>query len=149
LLALRKLAVPLALAAVLWPATSQAKNFDPSIRMAERINDVRAEHGLRPLKVAPRLTRSATRYARRMIKTDHFGHGRAYLSAGFKRSGEILAWRRGWSLKPGPIVRMWMNSSGHRSLILSSGFRYIGAGPARGDYGGAGTTMWVVHFGAH
>jgi len=117
--------------------------------MTERINAVRADHGLRPLKQAPKLMRSSRRYVKRMMRNDSFSHGSSYRIPGFRVSGEMLAWNRGWKLNAGPPVKMWLNSSGHRALMLSSSFGYVGAAPARGRFGGALTTMWVVHFAAH
>jgi uncharacterized protein YkwD len=40
-----------------------------------------------------------------------------------------------------------MNSPPHRALILSPGFRWLGAGIARGRLTGRRATTWVLHFG--
>jgi len=137
-----------AMAALLPTAASAAPAVDPSERMIEAINEVRADHGLRPLREAPALDRSATGWAKRIIRTNSFSHGSSYLKTGFRTTGEILAYNHGWQLRPGPALRLWLGSPGHRSLMLSSSFRYVGAGPARGNFSGGPSTVWVVHFGA-
>jgi uncharacterized protein YkwD len=141
-----------ALAVVVLAATTpigEAKPFDPSERMIAKMNKVRAKHGLRALREAPVLARSASGYARHLIRADSFGHGSNYIGRGFRHSGEILAIRRGWSRKPSPALHQWLHSSGHAGLILAASFRYVGVSPARGYFGGAPTTIWVAHFGAH
>jgi hypothetical protein len=44
-------------------------------------------------------------------------------------------------------VRSWMASPPHRALILHPGFRWLGAGPARGTLAGRRVTTWVLHLG--
>jgi uncharacterized protein YkwD len=146
--ALRILAMAATALVAFAPAAAAAPE-DPSERMVEAINEVRADHGLRPLREAPVLDRSAGGWARRIIRTDSFSHGSSYSRTGFRQSGEILAYNHGWQLRTGAPIRLWLRSPSHRSLLLSPAFRYAGAGPARGSFGGAPTTIWVVHFGAH
>jgi uncharacterized protein YkwD len=148
--ALRRFAIAAMAMAVLVPNAANAKTaVDPSERMIEAINEIRSDHGLRPLREAPVLDRSATGWAKRIIRSNSFSHGSSYRSKGFRYSGEILAFNRGWQLRPRPALRLWLRSPGHRSLMLSSAFRYVGAGPARGSLSGGAATVWVVHFGAH
>ncbi|HEU0019715.1 MAG TPA: CAP domain-containing protein, partial [Thermoleophilaceae bacterium] len=117
--------------------------------MIDSINSIRADNGLRPLREAPKLAKTSKGYAKHLIRSDSFGHGSSFRNAGFRTAGEILAYNSGWSAKPRPAVRMWLRSSSHRALMLSSRFRYVGAGLARGRFGRSMATMWVVHFGAH
>lgn len=124
------------------------KRQTPAERMIARINEARDNHGLRPLRTAPRLMRSSRGYARHLIRSNTFGHGSSYVQPGFSSSGEILALTRGWKRRPHPALGNWLRSSGHRALILSPTFRYIGAAPARGHFSGPRTTIWVAHFGA-
>jgi uncharacterized protein YkwD len=127
------------------PAAQSASN--PSERMVTAINKVRAKHGLRALRQAPRLTRSSHRYARHLIRVDSFGHGSSWRATGFRTTGEILAMHSGWSRRPSLPLRQWMHSSAHAGLILHRGFRWIGSSPARGYFNGRPTTIWVAHFG--
>lgn len=155
MLALRKVVLPaallatalLAVAAPSGTAGGSKKKPAPAKRMVAKFNKARAKQGLRPLRMAPRLMRSSRRYARHLMRTSTFGHGSSYARAGFRRSGEILARTTGWRLRPHPTLGMWLNSSGHRALILSPGFRYVGAAPARGRFDGRRATIWVAHFG--
>ncbi len=129
-------------------AAEASGDDDPGSRMVEAFNDARAKRGLPPLREAPKLMRTARGYAGHLIRSDSFGHGSSYARAGFRQAGEILAMNRGWSRRTGPALRMWLHSPGHAALILSRSFRYVGVGPARGNFGGAPTTIWVAHFGA-
>ncbi|NLT07789.1 MAG: CAP domain-containing protein [Solirubrobacterales bacterium] len=118
-----------------------------SARMLDRFNDVRERHGLRPLRAAPRLQRTARGFAGHLRRSGGFYHGTSYARAGFRRSGEILAMRSGRSLAARPALRQWMSSGGHRALILDPSFRWVGVAPARGAYRGSSATIWVAHFG--
>lgn len=117
--------------------------------MVDRINQVRANHGLQPYRVAPKLMRASKGHAKRLMRNDGFTHGSAYRKNGFRTAGEMLAYGSGWSLATGPSIRMWLRSPTHRGLMLSRSFRYVGANPVRGRYGGALRTIWVVQLGAH
>jgi uncharacterized protein YkwD len=127
----------------------RGEKLSPVERMIDKINKARTELGLRPLRSAPRLRRSSHGYAGHLIHTGSFVHGSDWTRNGFRRSGEILALRRGWSRNPSPALRQWLGSNGHAALIFNPSFRYIGVAPARGYFGGARTTIWVAHFGAH
>jgi len=126
-----------------------ATDEDPPERMFDAINEVRANHGLAPLRAAPKLLHAAGRKARAVIRSDSFNHGSSYRNTGFRTAGEAMAYNRGWSTRTGAAIRMWLRSPGHRALVLSQSFRYVGAGIARGRFGGAPTTIWVAQFGAH
>jgi uncharacterized protein YkwD len=147
--ALRTTALAAILFAVSAPSGIAAPEDDASNRMVDAINSVRADHGLRALREAPKLVRSSGGYAKHLIRSDSFGHGSSFHNTGFRTAGEILAYNSGWSAKPRPAIRMWLGSSSHRALMLGSRFRYAGAGIARGRFGSSMATMWVVHFGAH
>jgi uncharacterized protein YkwD len=147
--ALRTIALATVLMAT-YPSSGMATPADdPPDRMIAAINEARSDHGLPPLRAAPKLAGTASRFARTVIRTDDFSHGASFRSAGFRTSGEIMSFNRGWAKRPGPAIRLWLRSSGHRSLMLSPSFRYVGAGIARGRFGGPFTTIWIVHFGAH
>jgi uncharacterized protein YkwD len=78
----------------------------------------------------------------------YFGHdSRIHASRRFRTLGEILEYRRGMR----PAVRAtlidWMNSPPHRSVILNGTFRFVGAGFSRGNFHGARSTIWAMHFG--
>jgi uncharacterized protein YkwD len=129
------------------PATAGASTSAEK-RMVKKVNSVRAGHGLRPLRGSRRLGGSAARYARRMLRADYFGHQpRIRASSRYSRLGENLAWHTGLRPRVRYTVRAWLNSPPHRALLLSGGFRWLGAGLARGRLHGRAGTTWVLHFG--
>jgi uncharacterized protein YkwD len=136
----------LLLAGTLLATTTEAAAAPPV--MVQKINKVRAKHGLRALRHAPSLTRSAGAYARVMMSRDFFGHS-SHIRAPrrFRRLGEAIAFHRG-RRPPRRSLRSWLRSPGHRALLLSPSFRYIGAGVSTGRFRGRRATIRVVHLGA-
>ena len=120
----------------------------PQQHMLERINQARANNGLRPLRLSKSLQQSASRYSRHMVRSGYFGHSSRIRASGqFSSLGEIL--EAHFLRKPavGLAARNWMHSSSHRAVILSRSFRYAGAGYAMGRYQGKPVTMWTMQFG--
>jgi uncharacterized protein YkwD len=116
--------------------------------MLKKINNIRRAHGLARLRPSYSLFISAKVYARRMIRSDYFGHqARIPVASRFRAAGETLAWHSGWRLAPRKTVRSWMHSPPHRAVLLSSRFSRLGVGRARGRYAGRIATMWVAHVG--
>jgi uncharacterized protein YkwD len=133
----------LALAA---PSASQAASAEK--KMLRAVNGARADHGLRTLRLAPRLERSARAYARWMLRADYFGHQRRIRTrARFRVLGETLAGHSDWRARVRGTLRRWLRSPPHRALILSRRFRWIGAGTARGRLGDRRARVWVLHLG--
>ncbi len=116
-------------------------------RMLHALNAVRAQHGLAPFHGSAMLHRSASAYALWMLRSDYFGHLGRIRASGFSRLGEALAWHSGGRARVHRTVSAWMNSPPHRALILSPGFRWLGAGIARGRLTGRRATTWVLHLG--
>jgi uncharacterized protein YkwD len=113
------------------------------------LNDVRRANGAPPLRVSGSLSRSSGRYARRMLRHDFFGHGAEIeVAGGFSSAGETIAWHSGWNPEPRKTVSRWMASSGHRAVLLSRSFRWVGIGLAKGKLGSRVATTWVAHVGA-
>lgn len=108
-------------------------------RLVARINDARAAHGLRQLRVSGTLSRGSHSWSRHLMRADSFHHAR--LAAG---TGEILAWGTCSWFKPAQAVRMWLNSPGHRALLLRRGFRYVGTGWSSGAWRGYGCVEMAV-----
>ena len=130
-----------------------------------QLNRERGHHGLRPLKLNKLLARAARRHARDMARRNYFSHdtlgGGSFVDrirqAGYLKGanswtvGENLAWGSQGHSRPRMIMRMWMNSPGHRANILSASFREIGIGvaydaPVAGGGKPAGT--YATDFGA-
>jgi uncharacterized protein YkwD len=134
--------------AVAAPAWSSASASSHHSLMVRAVNDARASHGLRPLRQAPRLERSARAYARWMLRADYFGHlSRIRTRARFRVLGETLAWHTGRRARVRGTLRSWLRSPPHRALILSGRFRWIGAGHARGRMHSRPSATWVLHLG--
>ena len=129
------------------------------------LNQERAKHHLPMLRTNRRLALAATRHAKDMAARHYFSHdtlgGGSFLDrirrTGYLRGahswivGENLAWgSRGYS-RPQVIMRMWMNSPGHRANILNASFREIGIGVAYDapvPHGGHPAGTYATDFGA-
>jgi uncharacterized protein YkwD len=114
------------------------------------INSARAHHGLKRLKPARRLAAAADVHTRSMLVRNYFSHGafaqrvRRYVS--FRRIGETIAWSSRCSA--GRIVRMWLNSPGHRAVLLSRGFHRVGVGRRKGKLGSHRACVVTADFGS-
>jgi uncharacterized protein YkwD len=128
LIALLVCAGALALAA---PAQSAAPT-PMEQRLITKINQTRAAHGLRKLRLGPNLQRGSHAWSRHLMRADAFHHS-STLGAG---TGEIIAWGTCSWFTPLQAVRAWLNSAPHRRLLLRPGFRYVGTGWTAGNWRG-------------
>lgn len=134
-------------AATVLPAAPAAANAQGDA--IDKLNEIRRARGLAELRPSISLHRSSTRYAHRMLARGYFGHGsRIAVSSQFGAAGETLALHSGWSARPTFTVSSWMNSPTHRGVLLSSRFRWVGMGIARGRNASGPVTVWVAHVGA-
>jgi uncharacterized protein YkwD len=137
--------MPLALVAALAiaafaPTTSAATTSATESLVISWINSERTARGLRPLRLYSDLAAIAGVRASRMASANVMSH-----TIGGNLSSQLSAygvrWYRygenvGWSTASWPessarsIFNAWMGSSGHRALILSSRFNYVGVGLA-------------------
>jgi uncharacterized protein YkwD len=165
------LLLPLVAAAVLAsPASAdrssaiRQKALDKQLLV--QVNSLRAQHGLRPLRLAHGLSAAATRHSLQMAERGYFSHSsadgtafwkriqRLYPAKGFRRwtVGENLIWEAP-ELSATEALRLWMASSPHRANLLSRTWREIGisvvASPvAPGVYRGQTVMIATVDFGA-
>jgi uncharacterized protein YkwD len=128
------------------------------------LNAARRRHGLRRLRVDPRLRLAARRHARDMLVRRYFAHFSAAGSspwdriraAGYMRPGqrwlvgENLAWGAGRASAPGNRTRALMQSPSHRANMLHRRFREVGIwvaprAPWQSRYGRGAT--YVLTFG--
>jgi uncharacterized protein YkwD len=123
------------------PATPAAAGT--TSRMVGQINSARAAHGLPALRESASIDRSSAAWARRLMRQDRLVHV-SLGSAGV--DGEVLEMHSGTSSKVAGTVRAWLNSPGHRAILLSRRFHVIGVGNATGDFGGMAATVWVGRF---
>ena len=110
-------------------APAQAAPTTMEKRLIARINDARADRGLRKLRVGAIVQSGAHAWARHLRRADSFHHAR--LRAG---TGEVLAWGTCSWFSPAAAVRAWLRSSSHRYVMLRPGFRFVGAGWSRGSW---------------
>jgi uncharacterized protein YkwD len=116
------------------------------------INDVRAAHKLRPLRVDPSLVRAARAYSSTLIGRNIFTHGdlgTRLASHGVRGPlyGENLAWGKGENATPRGIVAGWLRSPGHRANLLRPGWTRIGLGARVGTFRGySGATVVTADF---
>ncbi len=128
--------------------TIAASPASPEIRAAERkvlahMNEFRANHGLRPLRMAGGLRVVARQRSRSMKNANYFAHtSPAGIDAGDllrRRSishrfwGENIGWTRYMDLNDGAkwMHDWWKSSPGHRYNMLYRGYNYVGIGIAK------------------
>ena len=123
--------------------------------VADLINQRRDENGgLAPLPLVSELTQSARRHSRDMADNNFTSHtgsdgsdaGQRMEEAGYDwiMWGEIIAW--GFGGNPESAVNWWMNSPGHRAIILDDGYEDFGVGYAR-NQNSDWIHYWTVNFG--
>jgi uncharacterized protein YkwD len=120
------------------PSAIQSPSDRYEGRLQAVVNDRRAAHGLRPLRFDRCTDRIAERWGRHLARNGAFEH--QTLSPLLRRcearwAGETLAYGR---VTPRRMVRMWMQSPGHRAILLSRRATHVGIGAARDSRG------WVV-----
>jgi uncharacterized protein YkwD len=132
--------------ALALPATASAES--PRTTMLQKVNQFRANHGVKKLRYSRSLSHSAQAYARRMMRSGYFGHSsRIHASGRYRTLGEVIEMHRGKRARVALAYRNWLNSPGHRGLLISSQFNAGGAGFVTGRFQGRRQTMWVMHFG--
>lgn len=139
------LALLCALSAVPAPASAAVSGE----RMIDAINWTRAQAGLRPLQRSRRLGRSAAARSELMMHSDFFAHPSHPSVPTFDSVGEVLELHGGHRPRPLRTLRLWANSPGHRAILRSRRFRWIGAARAAGRFRGHRATIWVVRLGRH
>ena len=120
-------------------APAQAAPTTMEKRLIARINDARADRGLRRLRVGATIQAGAHAWARHLRLADAFHHARLRVG-----TGEVLAWGTCSWFSPAAAVRAWLRSSSHRYVMLRPGFRFVGAGWSRGSWRGYGCVEMAV-----
>jgi uncharacterized protein YkwD len=129
------------------------------------VNEIRAQHGLQPLRLSQRLTAAADRHSLEMARAGFFAHESADGSAFWKRIEQFYGpshyryWSVGenllWSspdVDRAAAMRMWMGSAPHRANLLTARWREVGVSAvhvasAPGVYGGQPVTIITADFG--
>jgi uncharacterized protein YkwD len=131
-----------------------------------RINEIRREAGLKPLRVSIRLAEAAEAHALAMGRDGFFSHESADGTAFWKRIakwygskgfahwtvGENLLWASP-TVSPAEAVRLWLESPPHRRVLLSPQWAQIGLAAVHvrngtGVYNGLDVTILAADFGA-
>ncbi|MCM3616498.1 SafA/ExsA family spore coat assembly protein [Sutcliffiella horikoshii] len=121
-------------------------------QVAALVNQERAKHGLKPLKLNWELSRVARYKSQDMIDKRYFSHTSPTYGSPFdmmrnfgisyRTAGENIA---AGQKTPQEVMNAWMNSDGHRKNILSSQYTEIGVGYAKGgQYGHYWTQMFIA-----
>jgi uncharacterized protein YkwD len=127
--------------------------------MLHGINGRRARHGLAAVRASRPLARAADYHSWEMLDADYFSHvsrdgspfdQRIRRFARKRALGETLAYvggrcRRATARR---MVRMWMESPGHRAILLSSRYRRVGLGMRAGRLGSTKVCMATADFGS-
>ena len=106
------------------------------------VNEIRIQHGLKPLSQDWQLSRVARYKSQDMKDLGYFSHTSPTYGSPFemmksfgityRTAGENIA--KGYST-PEAVVKAWMNSPGHRANILNSSYTHLGVGyVAQGSY---------------
>jgi uncharacterized protein YkwD len=116
----------------------------PAARAGQRkqmIRDINAARGwnhVRGLHFSRRLSRGAGAWARYLMRHQTLMHAGG-------QQGEVIEWHTGGGAQIQGTVNEWMNSPGHRQVMLGR-YARAGAGKAVGYFGGRLCTIWVVRF---
>ena len=118
--------------------------------MLDLVNKERTDRGLNPLQVDPRLTDAARAKSWDIIDNNYFAHHSPTYGSPWDmlREAQIPFVRAGENL--GKAGNVWvvharlMNSSGHRSNILSPNFTHVGIGIMTGQPSGVVVTQIFV-----
>ena len=132
----------------------QARPATPSgaeLSLLRVMNEVRAAHGLAPLRLDPRLQRSARGHSLAMLQSGSFTHGSfaARIRGTGVRAphvGENIAWGSGSYARARAIVNTWLASPMHRANLLRSGYWIVGVGALRGRFDGRTALMVTTDF---
>jgi len=136
-----------ALSAVAAPAQAQPTPAEASLLQA--MNQARAQHGVRPLRIDLRLEAAARAKSQAMLRTGTFAHGNFARRLSSYRArgpyfGENLAWGVGSRGSASGVVQMWLASPGHRANLLRRTFQRVGLGISVGTFRGYGGASVVT-----
>ena len=132
-----------ALATAVVGVSAPSANAGPPRQMIRAINNVRSWSHHRQLRFSSRLSRGAAAWARTLMRRGALAHSAAAMRAG---EGEVIEWHTGGAGAIDSVVNEWMQSGGHRDVMLARDYRRAGAGKTTGWMNGVRSTIWVVRF---
>ena len=123
------------------------------LAVEEEINEIRVQYSLAPFSKSQKITQAALRHSNDMADNNFFDHtGSDGTRAGnrldeacynWQAFGEIIAAGYG---SPAGVVEAWMDSPGHKDIILDPDLADIGAGYAY-NASSKYKHYWTVNFG--
>lgn len=140
------LILPALLLLVGAPAASASSIHDEFEQaVVAKINALRTEQGLQPLRSSRKLARMASRHSRDQLKHDRLTHDggngtpfRVRVARLARKGivGETVGWLPdGMNDRADALVMMWMQSPGHRAQLMRPRFRKVGVGRWHGAMG--------------
>jgi len=152
---LRRILIPAVLATLaIVPASASASRTAglnaAELRVIDSINVQRARHGIAPVRPSWEISRAADAHSRAMRARRAIWHGafatRVRRQVRAHHVGEVIGWLRPASTRGDPlrIVQMWMNSPGHRAVLLDRGMHWVGVG--RVTTSGRGFAFFTADF---
>ena len=125
--------------------------------MIRGINHQRARYGLAPVRASHGLNRAADYHSWEMLDGNYFAHSsrdggpfdvRIHRFTHPRALGETLAMLGGGCGRGSArqVVRMWMNSPGHRAILLSSRYRRVGVAKRVGSLGSTHACVVTADF---
>jgi uncharacterized protein YkwD len=137
---------------VLAPAAGAGTTQRAVTSLLQAVNQTRAAHGLKPLRVDSTLVRAARSHSSEMLRANVFTHGDFHgrmvsFHVHGPAAGENLAWGSGTYAQSSSIIGEWLASPEHRANLLRPGWTRIGIGLARGTFlGNGGATVVTADF---
>ena len=121
--------------------SAQADSADDGA-LLNQINATRAANGCGSVAANPQLTAAAARQANDMLANGVISHvgsdgssvGQRVTDAGyttFSDVGEIIFWSTGVGAVPAAAVNWWMNSPGHRAILIDCAMTEVGVAVVR------------------
>ncbi|WP_234794253.1 CAP domain-containing protein [Mycolicibacterium flavescens] len=110
--------------------------------LINQINSTRAANGCGPVAANPQLNAAASRQANDMMANGVVGHvgsdgssvGQRITDAGYtsyRDYAEIIFWSNGVGAVPAAAVNWWMNSPGHRAVLVDCSMTEVGVAVVR------------------
>jgi len=117
------------------------------VAIVRELNRERRRRGVPGLRLSPRLAVVARSHTLDQLRSDRLNHASSDGTSSSVRIRRVVRARqnaetnafagRGAGSGARTIVRMWLSSPAHASLLLSRSFRRVGIGRARGRLGNA------------
>ncbi len=110
------------------PADSQQANATAIADLVDRHNAIRSSRGLSPLKFAPKISQQVSQpWSMRMGETNNLSHNSDFGWSGAAQWAENVA-NSSASDATTHLMKMWMDSSGHRTNMLNGNYTTIAIG---------------------